>query len=63
MKMPVGSHRYKPPILQAHTGIGKVAGDNLASFPLAICIKKSAKQRVYSVLRIIYYKLLADFLP
>ncbi len=29
-------------------GIGTIAGRNFISFPLAICIKKSAKRRVYT---------------
>ncbi len=46
-------------ILWVLTGIGTIAGGNFVSFPLAICIKKSAKRRVYSVSRIFLLQLLA----
>jgi len=41
------------------SGIGMIAGRNFISFPLAICIKKSAKRRVYSVSRIFLLQLSA----
>jgi hypothetical protein len=36
-------------ILRVLTGIGMIAGGNFLSYPLAICIKKSAKRIVYTV--------------
>ena len=60
MKIPVSSHRYIRPILRVLTGIDSIAGENLASFPRAICNQKIRKTKHAQCLVNFLINVLAD---